>query len=85
LKAVCASEPQAAEIRRLLQGLNDFLGGILRGVQGSRGPTEWQRVLATAAIDQKGAVVHAAWTLDGSLLESLAKAGEESSKERGSP
>jgi hypothetical protein len=75
LQAVCASEAQAAEMRQLLQGLHNFMGGLLRGGRGtSKPPAEWERVLASAVIEQKAGTVHASWTLDSTVLETLGSA-----------
>lgn len=68
LEADCASEPQAGETRRLLQGVHDLIGGLLRGQQP---PNEWQRVLSSARIDQQGNTVRAAWILDPEVLKRL--------------
>ena len=75
LQAVCASEAQAGEMRQLLQGLHNFLGGLLRGGRGTaKPPTEWERVLASAVIEQKAGTVHASWTLDATVLETFGAA-----------
>ena len=63
LKAVCHSESQAAEMRRLVQGMNDFIGGLARR-------TPWGKVLASAVIRQEQSAIRATWTLDPAVLES---------------
>ena len=73
LKAVCNSEAQAGEMRRLLQGLNDFIASLLRGARRGKPAGDWERVLASAAISQQASTVSAAWTLDQDLLRSLGK------------
>ena len=73
LRALCGSETQAGELRRLLQGLNDLISGVIRGARGRNPPAEWERVLASAVIEQKGDAVKAAWTLDKAVLESIGK------------
>jgi len=71
LQAVCASDAQAAEIRRLLQGLNDLVGGLMRGARRGKTPDPWARVLASAAINQQKDTVRAVWALDPDLLKDL--------------
>lgn len=71
LRAICSSEAQAGEMRRLLQGLNDLVGGLLRGPRGGA-PAGWTKVLASASIEQRQNAVQATWTLDVKLLEDMA-------------
>ncbi|HYM10837.1 MAG TPA: hypothetical protein VEU62_08890 [Bryobacterales bacterium] len=71
LRAVCASEAQAGEMRRLLQGLNDLVGGIMHAPRPGKEASVWQRVLASAAISQEKNTVRASWTLDQTVLESF--------------
>jgi hypothetical protein len=66
LHAVCASDAQAAETRRLLQGISDLLGGLAR-----RGPSEWSQVLGTALVEQHGNVARVRWTLTSEVMKSL--------------
>jgi hypothetical protein len=75
VRAVCHSAAQAEEMRRLIQGLNDFLGGLLRGVKKPEAPG-WEQVLASAVVEQKGNTVHASWRLNAQTLETLGAAGE---------
>ncbi|MBI3666730.1 MAG: hypothetical protein HY236_11000 [Acidobacteria bacterium] len=77
LRAMCGSEAQAGELRRLLQGLNDLISGVLRGARARNPPSEWEKVLGSAVIDQKRDTVRAAWILDQTALESL---GREASR-----
>lgn len=74
LHADCASEAQAGETGRLLKGLQKALEGALRAGRGERPPSEWEKVLATTAIEQAGTVVRLSWSLDPSTLRSLAAA-----------
>jgi hypothetical protein len=67
LHAECASEAQAAETRRLLQGIHDLLGGLAR-----RGPAEWSQVLNSALVEQQGTVARVSWVLTDEVLRSLA-------------
>lgn len=69
LHAVCASESQAAETRRLLQGIHDLIGGLAR-----KGPAEWARVLNSAVVDQQGSVARVTWLLDPDTLRQLGEA-----------
>ena len=73
LHATCASDSQAAETKRLLQGISDLLGGLAR-----RGPVEWSRVLNSADIRLQGSTVRATWLLDSETLRLLGpvKGGE---------
>ncbi len=66
LHAVCASESQAAEIRRLLQGIHDLIGGLAR-----KGPAEWARILNSAIVDQQGSVARVTCLLDAETLRQL--------------
>jgi hypothetical protein len=66
LHAQCASDAQAAETRRLLQGIHDLLGGLAR-----RGPAEWSRVLNAALVEQQGNVARVSWVLTDEVLRSL--------------
>jgi hypothetical protein len=66
LHAVCASEAQAAETRRLLQGIHDLIGGLAR-----KGPAEWTKVLNSAIVDQQGTVARVTWLLDAEILRQL--------------
>ncbi len=68
LQAVCRSENQAQELRRLLQGLNDFIGGMLRGPRSGEPAHAWGKVLATAAIRQEQSAVRATWMIDPQML-----------------
>lgn len=74
LRAVCASEVQAGEIRRLLQGLNDLVAGVMRAPRLGNQSNIWQRVLASAAISQDKNTVRASWTLDQIVLQSFGSA-----------
>ena len=74
LQAVCASEAQAGELRRLLQGLNDLIGGLLRGPASKGPPSDWGRLLASAVIAQNQNTVTATWTLDQSILRNFGPA-----------
>lgn len=66
LHAVCASESQAVETRRLLQGIHDLIGGLAR-----KGPAEWTKVLNSAIVDQQGSVARVTWLLDAETLRQL--------------
>lgn len=66
LHAVCASESQASETRRILQGIHDLIGGLAR-----KGPADWARVLNSAVVDQQGSVARVTWLLDQETLRQL--------------
>ena len=72
LKAVCSSDAQAAEMRRLLQGLNDMVASLAGGFRGRSDANPWAKVLAGGAIRQERATVRATWMVDRGALESLA-------------
>ncbi len=74
LQAICASEAQAGELRRLWQGLNDLIGGLLRGPVSQGASNDWGRMLASAIIAQKQNTVTATWTLDQSMLRNFGAA-----------
>ncbi len=82
LKAVYSSESQAAESRRLLQGMNDLIGGLMRGPKPSEAASVWQRVLKSASITQDQNTVRAVWTLDQAALQSLAGTPPSSTEPR---
>ena len=71
LKVICTSEAQAADMRRLWQGLNDFIGGLMRGSRRRGSLSAWDKVFASAVIQQEQNTVRATWTLDPAALESL--------------
>ena len=71
LQAGCPTEDKAEEIRRLLQGLMDLIGGLMRSARGEKPAGDWEKVLAAAGIDRAGKTVRASWKLDAAALESL--------------
>ncbi len=71
LYAICASEDQATELRRLLRGLIDFIGAMLRGGRGGQPPVEWEKVLATAVVEQDQLSVRVRWRIEPGILEKL--------------
>jgi hypothetical protein len=71
LEAACATEQQAAEMQRLFQGLHDLIGGLMRTARGAKPPEPWERVVTSAQIEQRQNSLHAAWTLDETVLKSL--------------
>ena len=58
VKAVCTSESQAGEMRRLLQELSNFIGGLTRN-----------KTISSAVISQERDTVRATWTLDPAILQ----------------
>ena len=75
LKATCASDAQADELKRLWQGLEAFAGGMLRGTGPRNASSGWGKVLASGKISQEGNAVRAAWTVDAAILQDLSGQG----------
>ena len=74
LHAACASPSQAEETRRLLRGLHDLFLALVQGARGSRAPTDWERILASAVVTQQGATAQITWTVDQETLRRLGSA-----------
>ncbi len=73
LEAVCSTEEQAARMWRLLQGLHDLIGSLMRQARGKNPPDEWEKVVASAAVQQEKQTARVIWTLGPAALESLGK------------